>query len=448
MTNAGTLRNRRSLICRERAELMGLSALYGVVLNMYYPRLSQELRLPEYPYNPPDWEMWLLSWCLYLLPIFWMPTRLTKPSQGILWIIYIVLFAPTMFMPNFVLQMDAHSIAFYTSYIFAMFNIIVASTYMRPIRVVHIRVSLMLYFFLVYLLFTLLASIIVYSFGFNFRFVSIYDVYDVRSEYKDKLQELGTLTAYAVPAVSNSLAPLLGALGIFLLRTPWRRAGFVLIIMSLSAQLYIFTLAGFKTALFSVLAVWFLFLLLGKRNPIHLIIISLLFLYALSFFVFSLGDNLLFLGILRRVFVIPGIQSAYYYEYFSINPPVLLGHSILKGFSEQPQTPPAFLIGYAYYGRLETSANANFWADGFANFRFVGVLIVTLMLAALLWVVDSVSSKHALRFTLPALVTAAYTLTNSALSTTLITHGLLLTLLLLWLAPPLMEPTPLRRSWT
>jgi len=446
MTNAGTFRGRGLLVCRERAELVGLSALYGIILNWYYPRLSQELRLPEYPYNPPNWDLWLLSWCLYLSPAFWMPTHLTKPSQGIVWILYIFLFAPTIFIPNFVLQMEVNSIAFYNLYIYLMFNTIITATYMRTVQVVSLRVSPLLYLFSIVLLFMLLVSAVVYSFGFQFRIVSIYDVYDVRSEYKVKLQELGSLVAYIVPTVSNGLASLLGALGIFLSRTRWRRAAFVLIIMSIFTQLYVFTLAGFKTALFSVLAVWFVFLLMGNRNPIRLLIISILCFYSISYLIFLLGDNLLFLGIVRRVFIIPGIQSSYYYEYFSQNPPVLLGHSILEGFSERPQTPPAYIIGYAYYGSLETSANANFWADGFANFRFVGVLIATLMLAVLLWVVDAVSSKHSLRLTLPALTPATYTLTNSALTTSLSTHGLLLTLLLLWLAPPFRERGPLRGS--
>src|SRR5207249_3383875 len=98
-------------------------------------------------------------------------------------------------------------------------------------------------------------------------------------------------------------------------------------------------------------------------------------------------------GLIRRAIDVPGQLTAYYFDYFSAHPTYGLSHSVLGWLGGGPYsvTPPA-LIASVYFGRPDANANANLWADGFANFGLAGILIVTLLLVALLWFADSIAN--------------------------------------------------------
>ena len=81
-------------------------------------------------------------------------------------------------------------------------------------------------------------------------------------------------------------------------------------------------------------------------------------------------------------------------------------------------------------------ANANLWADGFANFGFAGMFAATFGLGVTMIILNSFGRDRDLRVTGSIAGVMAFPLANSALLTTLLTHGLGLALFLLWLLPP------------
>src|SRR5262249_52375715 len=100
-----------------------------------------------------------------------------------------------------------------------------------------------------------------------------------------------------------------------------------------------------------------------------------------------------------------------------------------------PYFGPPQEIGLAYFGSADVDANANFWAEGFADFGIPGIVGFTLLVALLVWIYDSIFAVHSLE--LGALMTAmpALNLSNTAPTTVLFTHGGLATALLLYLSP-------------
>ena len=77
--------------------------------------------------------------------------------------------------------------------------------------------------------------------------------------------------------------------------------------------------------------------------------------------------------LLQRLIATPGLLTGMYVEFFSAHPKAMLAHSVLAPFLAYPyDREPSFLIGRAYFGSETVQANANIWADGYANFGWAG----------------------------------------------------------------------------
>jgi hypothetical protein len=138
---------------------------------------------------------------------------------------------------------------------------------------------------------------------------------------------------------------------------------------------------------------------------------------------------------IRRLALSPGMNTYLYYEYFVDRPKVHLEYGLLSGvlYNPYPQA-PARLLGRAYF-TVETSVNANLWADGYANFGFYGLAFFTLCLGALFVVVDGITRGRDVRLSALVMVGPGFSLVNSALFTAFLTHGLWLAVLLLAVMP-------------
>jgi len=142
-----------------------------------------------------------------------------------------------------------------------------------------------------------------------------------------------------------------------------------------------------------------------------------------------------------RMTALPGLLTGYYYEFFSTHPQAHLGHSIFKSFVAYPYAAePPYLIGALYFHSASNDANANLWADAYANFGYTGILSFTLLLAILLWLYDSLAaSPRDLRVAVLAIGLPAFALANGGLLTSLLTNGVLLAMLLVYFMPAMKE---------
>ena len=136
--------------------------------------------------------------------------------------------------------------------------------------------------------------------------------------------------------------------------------------------------------------------------------------------------------------VVPGLLTTYYWEYFSSNPYFMMTDSIIGTFlpfGPLYNYPKARLIGYEYFNNIESNANANIWASGFADFGYPGMIMVSILAALILKVVDSLGYKE--KFVFASACSAAIGLgwVNGALHTSLLTNGVLGLILALWLYP-------------
>jgi hypothetical protein len=159
---------------------------------------------------------------------------------------------------------------------------------------------------------------------------------------------------------------------------------------------------------------------------------------------FILGSYIVFLAtgnhlapslLIRRLFFVPAANHLIYYDFFSQpdHPFVMLSNSILEGFFRYPYDFPIVkVIAWEYWGR-DFSPNVGYLADAFAHFGFMGMFVFSMILGLFLRVIDSIGARLPANLVTAIVATPAMALVNSALFTSLLTHGLILTMITLWM---------------
>jgi hypothetical protein len=144
--------------------------------------------------------------------------------------------------------------------------------------------------------------------------------------------------------------------------------------------------------------------------------------------------------IFMRIFVVPGILSGYYYDFYSNNPLALYGESILGwlfGGRGLYSDGVALMIGRNFIYDRDTAvvANASIWADGYANLGLTGVVASSLVIGLLFYVVDRLAAGRDFRIVTAMMAPLGMNLANSGLQTAFVTGGFWLLLVVVWLLP-------------
>ena len=371
------------------------------------------------------------AWFLSLLPSFWMPIRLTRPSQVVYWVLYLLILIPACLVPIYALEDQSSGPILLAVCLVASFGF-TGVTYCFPLLPVpRIQLKNHEFWMLVALLSTISYALLVSSFGLHLNYVSLQDIYAVRAEYQDTLNHASPLVAYAITWQMYVINPLVMAKGLTSGRRFW-------ILVALAGQYLIYSITGFRSVFFSALFLIYLLWAMRKEKPFGTRFASswcgiFAVAGALQFFGYALNPEAL-VGV--RMTALPGLLTGYYYEFFSSHPQAHLGHSILKSFVAYPYAvEPPYIIAYTYFHSAIMESNANLWADAYANFGYPGIVGSTLLLAAVLWLYDSLAVGRDGRVVALAIALPAFALANTGLLTTLLTHGFGLAMLLVYLMP-------------
>jgi len=392
-----------------------------------------------FDYNPPGASYLVLAWLLSLIPGFWMPLQLRRPSQFVYWVLYIAVFIPSMFVPLYAGLNSAGEVFNLIVVLFAGFAIVGVS-YLFPLfrfRFLEIpRGWFWKSFLALATALTLWMSIV---FRHHAQIVSFQDIYDVRNAANDVAE--GSQVNYAFMLLTGAINPFLMAYGLF-----HKRAG--LFLAGAAGQLLVYAIGGTKGSILSIffIAAFALLFKIGRFAFALKMIFSALALLGLACFsYFASGYDpgplltiALFVVLMRTVST-GGLLTAQYFDFFRHNPLTHFSH--VKGvnliLTYPYQYPLGEEIGLAYAGTTDLDASAHFWAtDGLGGLGLPGILLVSILCALVFWALDSASQRHDPRFAALMTAYAAYNIANISLFTSLFSGGLALLILLLSLMPP------------
>lgn len=364
------------------------------------------------------------------LPSIWMPVELSRPSETVLWFLYLMVFIPSLIIPVFAAEVSELALFKLHITLLSGFLILNLAPRIPTLRLPNLKLRHRGFILLIMALMSILYVSVVSSYGFNIRPVSFADVYDVRASYKSV--SASVLSAYGISWLGNVFHPLLIAAGI-----RWR--SLALISLGLFGQIMIYSITGFKSIALSGVVIIGL-LIASRKNGTEF---GLWMAWGAASVVglgMAVGKffNLPLLTHLAtsRLFVTPGLLTGFYYDFFSAHPKVYMSDGILSSVSSYPYTmEPDRVIGINYFGNPDMHANANIWADAFANFGLGGVVLFSIILTGILWLYDSISKSKDRRTAIMLLGVPCITLSNTALETSLLTHGIGLVILLMFLLP-------------
>jgi hypothetical protein len=417
-----------------RFGLLAASAIYIALLHIAYVYLIAPYwsYLGMY-YSPESNQVVLWSWLVALIPVAWLPIKSTRPSLVVYYFLYALVIVPTCTIPAYTAALEIDSLLKLQAALLICFALL-GLVYLIPLaHMPRIQLS-KIWFFMLLLLFTFASYVTIMHFvGLSFRFPNPMNVYDVRGAYAELSEAVNSKwLGYCENWQSFVVNPFFMAYGIISGR-------YYITALGLVGQLLIYALAGLKAVLFSLLLT--IALLAVQRCKCF----GLGFLWGSALFVgacivcdkyllnTSLGLTALFV---RRIVFMNGQITGMWFDFFSNNRFALLGHSVLKGFVNYPYSlEPPSLIGEMYFGHDKMNADANIWADGFANFGYLGMLGATLALGAWLWLVDSSGRNRNARLIMLMVGVPGFVLANCGLLTSLGNHGLGFTLLLIYLLP-------------
>jgi hypothetical protein len=376
------------------------------------------------------WPSLVLVSIVAVAPTVWLPIGLQRPSDGLLWILYLFGYVPAVAIPIYILGPDVSRVLPWELMVAVAFGLL-ALMQRVPRRTLSWPGISDLRF--TRLLVTVGLGGIVYLF-IVFAPTSpppdLASVYETRSQYA-AIASTAPLSGYLVIWLGNVIYPFLLVLGL-------SRSRITLLVLGLSGQLLIYTITGLKSMLFSVVLLPFLYLAIrhARRHFGNLEVWSALVLVVLSVAATLAMNSLYPLALfVTRLIAIPGQLSAYYYDFFSSHQPYLLSESFLRWFISSPYDREAPRLIGRIYTHSAMDANANIWADAMANFGLLGIIPFTIVFGVVLWILDSVASDRDLRVVGPVVGYAGLYLANAALFTQILTGGIALIVVLVALMP-------------
>jgi hypothetical protein len=368
-------------------------------------------------------ESYLLLFIIFIL----MPKSTKKLSNVLIWIMVLVSYMP---MLTFFAFTDAPRAYMYAVSGFWVLVFLLLYVPMPKVALPSLKQGRVIRYAIFIGLGTVVVFLIFRYLGISFS-LDLLDVYEVRSEYIAAGIPLG---GYLIPWMGKIVNPIFFAL--FLRQRRW-----LLVALTIVVQLIIFSATGHKGYLFILPFVFALIWIIQRKNPLLYMGLGLFGVVLAGWLLSSLADNYLVSSLFtRRTLMIPGQLSFTYYDFFSQNDLVYLSASRLGFFASYPyQIAPPYLIGGVYFGAPTMNANTGITGDAFMNFGFFGLVLWGVLLAVILRLIDTCGRHVDLRLGVAVIAAPALSLTNSGLLTNILTHGLWLALLLLYLLPKCKE---------
>jgi hypothetical protein len=400
-------------------------------------------------YTPPALEVLLALYFLAVLPSFWLPLDLLRPTQFVYLIVYVAVYVPSIFVPTFVGLQQVHD-TLAMSLVLCAGLAIVGSSYKFPtLRIGQSAIERRLFWILLYGVVLAVDVWIVVAFRGSLHFVGFEDVYTVRGAAAHLLESAGVL-GYAMLWSSGALNPYLIASGVF--ENNKFRIG-----LGAAGQALIYAAAAHKAALVSILFIPVLAAFF-QRKPRRLLLkfvlgaVVLLLVLTIGLQLNPSNVEIRWTGIVvvYRTLALPGLLTAQYQDFFSRSPHTWF--SQYTPFKDLLSYPYGREIGYElgryYYGQEDVQSNAHFWAsDGIASAGIGGIFIASALCGFAFWVVDSLLFKYGTAFGAATLSFWALAISNTSVLTSISSQGLGMLILLYYFGPPpLTRPAKLRRS--
>lgn len=203
--------------------------------------------------------------------------------------------------------------------------------------------------------------------------------------------------------------------------------------------IYFFSINAHKAVLLTpilIISTWFVF---SKTNKFSTITLGICLLISISFITYYVFNNLWLAAIfIDRLFLVPANLTFIYFDFFQNHQFIYFSNSFLSSFIDYPYTLDLHKLIGEYKGHYENeSANNGYISSAYAQGGFLVILIYSVTISIFLLIIDSFIYRKEIDrlFTLLITLIPLRDLISSAdLLTTLLTGGLFISILLIFLS--------------
>lgn len=380
----------------------------------------------------------LLGYVMAVLPAVWMPVRLEYPSQLIYWILYLQVVIPSMFLPfRVITRFSPEEVLLLPLALWSVF-VLLGSIYLIPkLKVPKPSLKPLAFKGFLLALLVLSGGVIALSQGFPRTLPSVLDPYTRRLQARSIDN---TFIGYSAGIFQNGAVPSSFAYGI-------GTGSLTFIVIGVLTTLMSYSLTGEKSSLvLPVLLALIALVLFRFRKRLFLIATlgcSGLLLLSVAESI-TTGTSIIHRRLTRRLMTDAAQVTSHYWELFSnwSGPPFRRG--LLRIFvGEGGPLGAAEIIGRHYFGSTASNAGANIWASAFSDLGYLGMVVVTVLIGLTMRFIDGLVDDGS-SFVVGALICAAIgsVWVQSAFLTSLLSSGVLTTILVLYLLPRTHPPAP------
>ena len=398
------------------------AVVYRIVLDLsFYFVISKVWNYAKFEFHLSIIKL-IESYFLLFMVFALMPKSSKKLSTIVVWLLILLSYVPMLTL--FALMDESRAFIYAaTGFWVAVFILLhtpqVSFATLKQAKIIRLSIFFSL---------SVVVFLMIYKYlGLSFN-LDLTKVYDIRSHYVTlKIPFAGYLFGWLAYIVN----PIFFAL--FVIKRKW-----IFAVLVFALQLLLFSVTGHKTFLFALPFVLVLMWVVARKNPFAWMAIGLVGVILLGMGTYWLIDDIWISSLFtRRVLLLPARLSFFYYDFFSNNGFTFLSqHRIFRSFLDYPyHLRPPNLIAEAYFNKPEMNANNGIVADAYMNFGFAGLILWAILLAVILKLVDTFSKGKNIKVAIASIAMPVIAFTNSALLTTVLTHGVFLALILLYLLP-------------
>lgn len=199
-------------------------------------------------------------------------------------------------------------------------------------------------------------------------------------------------------------------------------------------QVFFFGVTSHKATLFYPGLALMVYILFRNGDKLKMVSFAYGGILVLSYVLSSVSGSLLYVSlIVRRVFFTIANNTFDYYIFFSQNQKVYWSNGVLSAFIKYPyDLDPAKVIGAWRF--TESNVNNTFLSTGYMQAGIWGVVFYAILCGLLFRLIDALSKRIPVWFGLAIVIAPMFSLITSAdLFTALLTHGVAVSCLMLWL---------------
>lgn len=392
-----------------------LTMIVSVCAEFYYLPGFDRCAVKDYP-------ALLLFFLLAILPFFFI-SKASEPAVTLVWQVYLFhVLSAVALLPVFAVGRSYWEKIIFALLVLTSYFVISLTSRVKFIVIRSPPISSRILSLGLLLLCVLVVFVFVSSFPFTLRLPSIFDVYGVRNEFKEALQDgVGRSVSYAMLIGTYSISPSAVVISLAF----WSRQpilSFLLLIAAFAVSIVVYSAAAFKSVAMMPVFVFILFFIFRRSESffhVYLRIFSVIFVFGWVLYIFSLDGNL-FIHWLRRIFMTPGMNVSFYFEHYGF---FSIGQAVVA---------PSHIMSI-YYNSIG-SANSGLFGSALALAGVFGIILNALLFCCFIVLVGIAFRGISWKIAAPALFPFAYAASNSALSTSFVSYGGVVTLFIFFVA--------------